>query len=237
MVSPQPVQADADLAAEAADRGTAGADAVGLIQVVGQFLMGPVGPVQAVCGRPVDDPAADRLGQATGNGRRPALGLAASQPVGAALEVGVEPALDAARRDGQVPGDVPVGPTAVGQADDLNAVARLEVGFVAEKEVEPPGFLRRQTDAYHFLCCSFDGMKMSSSLYATDSLSERVYKSFPGVGGKDFRLANGESEETSGIATKVAAPLVSVRGLSGSSPSTLRPPLLGRNGGQQATER
>src|ERR1019366_8552596 len=50
------------------------------------------------------------------------------------------------------------------------------------------------------------------------------------------RLAKGEREGTSRPATVVAVVLVPVRGSSCSSTPRLRPPLLGRNGGQQAAE-
>ena len=45
------VQAGAELAAEAADGGPAGAEALGLEQMIGQFLVGPGGAVEALRGR------------------------------------------------------------------------------------------------------------------------------------------------------------------------------------------
>src|SRR5262249_58603352 len=73
------VQADADLAAEAAHGGAVGADAFGLLQVVGQLRVGPVSPLQALLGRPLDDPTADLVGQAVGDVGRSSLGLASAE--------------------------------------------------------------------------------------------------------------------------------------------------------------
>ena len=61
-----------------------------------------------------------------------ALGLAGPEAVEAAVEVGVEPALDGAGRDAEVGGDVLVRAAPVGQPDDLEAVAELAVGGLAE---------------------------------------------------------------------------------------------------------
>jgi len=145
------VQPDADLAAETPDGSPAGSAALGLEEVVGQFLVGPAGAVQTLFGRPVDDPTPDRVGQGVGDGRLSPLGLAAAQPVEALVEVGVEPALDGAWGDGQVGGDVLVRSSALGQADDEEAVADLGVGFLAKGHVEPLGFLRRKANANHRL--------------------------------------------------------------------------------------
>jgi len=60
-----------------------------------------------------------------------ALGLARTQASEALLQVAVEPALDGSRGNGQVLGNLLMGPVAVGQADDLDAVAVLRVGFLA----------------------------------------------------------------------------------------------------------
>ena len=57
-------------------------------------------------GRPLDDPAADLLGQLGRELGLGPLGLAGPQPVEAALEVGVEPALDGAGGDAEVGGDL-----------------------------------------------------------------------------------------------------------------------------------
>src|SRR4051812_13831729 len=116
------VQADADLAAEAADGGPAGADAFGFEQGVGQLLVGPVGAVETLFGRPFDDPALDLVGRLGGDLTGVTFGLARADAAEAALQVGVEPALHAARGDGQVLCDLVAGPVAAGQADDLDAV-------------------------------------------------------------------------------------------------------------------
>jgi hypothetical protein len=148
---PGAVQAAAELAAEAAHGRSAGPDAVGLEQVIGQLLVGPGGPVQAAGGRPVDHPALDRVGQAGGDLGRGALGLAGPEAVGAAVEGGVEPALDGARRDAQVGGAVRVPPAAMGQEHDLEAVAPLAVRGPAERLRKAPGLGVRQVDADHGL--------------------------------------------------------------------------------------
>jgi hypothetical protein len=180
------VQADAELAAEAADGGPAGADALGLEQVVGQLLVGPVGAVEALRGRPLDDPALEFVGQYGGDLAGLARGQARTQAVEPAFEVGVEPALDGARGDGQVLGDLLVGPVPGGQADDLDAIAELGVGFVAVGLIEPLRFLVWHANADHSL-----GLPSRSKwlgprvLYASDNLTERVYQAGDplGVGG------------------------------------------------------
>src|SRR5262249_55145623 len=130
------VQADVDLGAEALHGAARGADAVRLVQVVGQLGVRPVGPVQALPGRPVDDPATHLAGQPVGDLGRPALGLAGPQAAGA---VGVQPACDAAAVDAQVEGDVLPRPAAVGHQDDLQAVAQEAVACDAEQFVQPQG--------------------------------------------------------------------------------------------------
>src|SRR5262249_55574349 len=90
-----PVGANADLLAEAVHRRAGGLDAVGLQQVVGQLLVGPVGPVQAASRRPVDDPTADLVGHRVGDVGSLALSLFGEQALEAVFAVGVEPAGDA----------------------------------------------------------------------------------------------------------------------------------------------
>ncbi len=58
----RPVQPDADVGAETLDGTAGGLDASGLAEVVGEFRVGPVGPVQALLGRPLDDPTAHVVG-------------------------------------------------------------------------------------------------------------------------------------------------------------------------------
>jgi hypothetical protein len=110
---------------------------VGLEQVVGQFGVGPVGPVQALLGRTVDDPALALVGPLGGAraGRPP--GLAGPQPVEPALQVGVEPALDRPAVDAQVGGAVLVLAALVGQQDNVDAVAELAVLGGTECRFEP----------------------------------------------------------------------------------------------------
>jgi hypothetical protein len=122
---------------------------VGLLQVVGQLGMGPVGPVQPLLDRPLDDPAADLLAQMSRDLRRSALGLSGPEAVEAPVEVGVEPALDGAGRDREVGGDVPVLAASMRQADDLQAIAGLAVGGLTEGQFEASGLVLGEMDADH----------------------------------------------------------------------------------------
>src|SRR5262249_2289447 len=54
-----PVGADVDLLAVTMHGALGGLDALGLFQVVGQFLVGPVGAVEPAAGWAADDPGAD----------------------------------------------------------------------------------------------------------------------------------------------------------------------------------
>src|SRR5262245_59002998 len=101
----------------------ADAQAVTLVAGFGQLSVGPVGAPPAGGVGPADDPVAEdggKLGEERGGG---ALGLLGPQSVEVAVEVGVEPALDGARRDAEVLSDVLVGPSAGRHQDDLHAVA------------------------------------------------------------------------------------------------------------------
>ena len=64
-------------------------------QMVGQFLMGPTGPVQSLLGGAVNDPAANFVGQGGRNLGRVALGLARSKMIETAFAVGIQPPGDA----------------------------------------------------------------------------------------------------------------------------------------------
>jgi hypothetical protein len=88
------VQADAEFTAETTDSGSASSDAFSFQQMIGQFLVGPVGPVESLLGRPFDDPAFEFVGQLGWNVAGLARSLAWSEAVEATFEVGVEPALD-----------------------------------------------------------------------------------------------------------------------------------------------
>src|SRR3954468_15689298 len=75
-------------------------DAVGLVQVVGQLFVGPVGAVEPLLGGPLDDPTADLFRQGSGDLAGGTFGFTRTQAAEAALQVGVEPALDGTRGDG-----------------------------------------------------------------------------------------------------------------------------------------
>src|SRR5262249_4098564 len=142
-------QPDADLHAEPLDGAAGGPHAAGLAEVVGEFRVRPVGPVEALPGRPVDDPAAQLAGQRRGDVARLALGLLGSQGVEGAAAVGVEPAGDGPGVDAQVGGDVLAGAAPVGHQDDLEAVPELAVGGGAEECVEAFSLGRWQVNADH----------------------------------------------------------------------------------------
>jgi hypothetical protein len=160
------VQADAQLPAEAAYGGPAGADALGLEQVISQPLVGPVGAIQALFGRPFDDPALEFVRQIGGDLAGCTRGLARADAVEPAFEVRIEPALDGARTEIQIRGDVLVGPVAAGQAGDLDAVPVLGVGLFAEGTVRPLRLPLRQADADHPLS-SLSGRPCSILLHCT----------------------------------------------------------------------
>lgn len=170
------VQADAQLTAEAVDGRPAGADSLGPEQVIGQLLVSPVGTVEALGGRPLDHPALDRVGQVGGDLAGLAGGLAWAQAIEAVLQLSIEPALHGARVDGQVRGDLLVGPVPGGQAYDLDAGAKCEVGFLAVGVIEPLRLLLRQarTDHSFGLPCRRE-LLYPPLLYASDNLTERVY--------------------------------------------------------------
>ena len=113
-----------------------------LEQVVGQFLVGPVGPVQALLGGPADDPLFDLLGLIRRDAGRFAPGLLGPQSGPAEFAVGVEPTADAAGADAQVGGDVLSGPAPVGQQYDLESVAVLAFPGGAELRLQLPGLGR-----------------------------------------------------------------------------------------------
>jgi hypothetical protein len=126
-----------------------GADAVGLEQVIGQLGVRPVGTVQPLLGRPLDDPAFDLVGQRGGDLAGGSLGLAGLQAVEAAFQIGIEPTGNGAAVDAQVGGDVLVGPAAVGKQDNLEPVAEFAVLRGAEQLLEPLDFGRGELNADH----------------------------------------------------------------------------------------
>src|SRR5262249_39872030 len=88
---------------------------------------GPVGSVQPLPDGAVDDPLLqDRSEVGRQLGLSPG-GLARAEALQAALQVGVEPALDTAGADGEVFRDGLMGAAALGQQDDLGAVPHAAV--------------------------------------------------------------------------------------------------------------
>lgn len=140
----RPIRPDLVLAAEPLHGRAAGGDAVGLPPVVGQLGMGPVGPIEPLGRRPVDDPAADDRDR-----QRLALGLARPQGGDAALEVGIEPVLDGAGADAEVGGDVLGEPTPVGEPDDLESVPELSISSLKGGLLKALGVSVGQDDADH----------------------------------------------------------------------------------------
>jgi hypothetical protein len=101
--------------------------ALSLDQVVGQFLVHPVGPIPPLLGWPRDHPAADLVGQRDRDpGGRP-LGRARSQALQAPFVVDLEPACDGPAVDAEILGAVLTPATAMSPEDDLKMVAELAV--------------------------------------------------------------------------------------------------------------
>jgi hypothetical protein len=145
----RPVRADAVLRSERLQCRLADPHAAGLEQVLGQFGVRPVGPVQAVFGRPVDHPLPQDRGQVRRQfGFRPAR-LPRPQSVDAAVEVGVQPSLHRPGGGAGVGGDVRVPAAPVGHQNDLHPVSQLGVGGRAEYLVQADNFGIGQGDADH----------------------------------------------------------------------------------------
>src|SRR5262249_31161099 len=142
-----------------------GLDAAGLAEVVGEFLVGPVGPVQALLGRPVEDPTTHGIGQGCGDLARFALGFPGLKPVQPSVAVGVEPTGDRLAVDPQVGGDVLAGSAAVGHEDELEAVAQFAVVGRTEEAVEVFGLGGWQLNADHGAVLSRHG---SGSVWLDD---------------------------------------------------------------------
>lgn len=98
-------------------------------------------------------------------------------PGEAGFEIAVEPPLDGAWSDGQVGGDILVGPAPVGQPDDLEAVPELRVGRLAESLFESLGFGFGESDADQGDGCRLSGSEGVCLLYEPDSLIGRVNES------------------------------------------------------------
>ena len=64
-----------------------------------------------------------------------------------------------------------MGPISAGQADDLDAVAVLRVGFVPVGQFEALLLPLGESDAYHFL----SSLAFFTPLYASDNLTGNVY--------------------------------------------------------------
>ena len=62
---------------------------MGLVEVIDQFLVGPVGPVQPLLGWSLDDPAPDLVSQGGRDLGGSAFGLAWAQSVQALVQVGI----------------------------------------------------------------------------------------------------------------------------------------------------
>src|SRR5262249_42514338 len=80
-------------------------------------------------------------------------------------------------------GDVLMGPAALPQADDEDAVLDLGVGFLAEGLIELCDFLGRQADADHVRSVPGGSRRGAFSLYAPDRLIEHLYHTLAFHGG------------------------------------------------------
>lgn len=144
-----PVQADVELAAQTLDGRAAGANAVAVVQVLSQFLVGPVGPIQPLLGRPFDHPAAELLRQGrrdlgSGTGR-----LVWAEAIRPPFEVGIKPALDGAGTHPQLVGDSLALLSLVGESDDVESVAEFGVGGGAEGPLQTLGLSFAELNVDH----------------------------------------------------------------------------------------
>src|SRR3954452_9457984 len=111
---------------------------------------GPRQPVILVLGGIwADTPTGGPLGQLGWDLGLCPPGLAGPQTGEAVDQVGVEPPLDGPGGDGQVGGDVLVGPAPVGQPDDLEAVSELAVSRLTECLLKGLGVGFGEMDADH----------------------------------------------------------------------------------------
>src|SRR5262249_54753489 len=143
------IESDTDLGAEPLHGTPRSADALGLVQVVGEFLMRPVSTVEALFRRPVDDPAAHLVGEGGGNVARLALGFLGLQRGETAIAVGVEPARDGLALNAQGGSNILARPSPVGHQDDLKPIAEASVSGGAEAGVEVFGLGWWQVNANH----------------------------------------------------------------------------------------
>src|SRR5262249_24970192 len=143
------VQPNADLGAEALHGTAGGLQAACLAEVVGEFLVGPVGPVEPLLGRPVDGPGAQVVSQGGRDMAGLAGGLLGLQSNEAAVAVSVEPTGNGLAMYAEVGGDVLAGPTALGHQDDLETIPQFPVVGGAEGRFQAFGLSRRQVNADH----------------------------------------------------------------------------------------
>ena len=115
--------------------------------MVGQFSVGPVGPVQPLPGGAVDDPLPQGGGEVVRQFGLGPRGLTWLQPLQAALQVGIEPAPDAAGAAAEVHGDVPMRPAALGQQDDLGTVTQAAILGSPKGTFQAVPFVNRQRNA------------------------------------------------------------------------------------------
>ena len=110
---------------------------LGFEEVVGEFLVGPVGPVESLFGRPLDHPLTDLGGQRFRDLARRTLGFLESKSVESPVAVSVDPAGDGLAVDAQVGGDVWRGrprwamSTIWRRYPELDVVGRVEQGVQA----------------------------------------------------------------------------------------------------------
>lgn len=122
-------------------------------EVVGQFGISPIGPIQATGGGSVNDPLTQGGCKVVGELGYGTRAFAGVEPFESAFEVGVEPSLDGARRDAQVTGDVLVRSVAMSQANDLNSITELAVGGGAKRSFQRRLLTLRKLNANHGYRC------------------------------------------------------------------------------------
>jgi hypothetical protein len=146
---------NAMLTTEDLERRRTDAQPLGLIEVVGQLRVGPIGAIQPTGGWPINHPLPQNGRQVCREFGRRALGLAGTEASKATIQVGVEPALHRALRRAGVVRNRRVPSAAVRHQDNLDAVAEFRISCRPEDLFQPLVLNVRQMKANHDLVLSY----------------------------------------------------------------------------------
>jgi hypothetical protein len=124
-------------------------DGTRLEEVISEFGIGPVGPIQATGSRPVDDSLTQDRCQIIGQFGCGTGAFANLESVKSAFKVGVEPSLDSAWCNAQVGGDVLMWAVAVRQPDDLESIVEFAVSGAAKRVFQSGLITRGKLNANH----------------------------------------------------------------------------------------